>query len=195
MIDFWEMIGRMVMDQKFLNALLAFKKVQYTVGSDGRASIPNDPSTIGSAQQNDDYNLMRRLVRTYMPNKPVSLMALGEMLCALTIPAFRTKGQIAAAKIGKLGLPAPKNDYFYVALGAMILDENLRSELADSGNWSDWGFDGVDPEDKATLTSLLNVNQSPDAVDAVHTFCLTGWGHDCNDRLIEWIGHTHPVAS
>jgi hypothetical protein len=193
MIDFWEMLGRMVTNQNFLNALVGFKKVQYTVGSDQRALIPNDPSTIGG-QLNDDYYLMRQIVQQYMPGKPLSLMALGEMLYALTIPAFRVKGQIAYAKIAQMGIPAPQNDYFYVALGAMILDDGLRSELVDNNNWNNWGFDSVAAPDRASLTGLLNVNQNADVVDAVHNFCLTGWDIDCNDRVIEWVGHTHPVA-
>ena len=195
MIDFWEMLGRMMMNQTFLNDLVGFKGVQYPVGADHRAVIPNDPATIGTAQPSDDYDLMRTIVNRYMPGKPLSLMALGEMLWCLTIPAFRSKGKIAAAKVAQLGLAAPANDNFYIALGAMVLDENLRIELIENGNWGKWGFGSVAPADQTALAKVMDNNQNPDVVDAIHNFCFTSWDPDCNARAIEWVGHTHPVAN
>jgi hypothetical protein len=194
MIDFWEMVGRMVTNQAFLKDLIGFKRVQYPVGGNQRALIPADRSTIGGAQLNDDYELMRTVVTNYMPGKPLSLIGLGTMLWALTIPSFRTKGQIAAAKIAQAQLPAPVNDSFYVALGVIIVDDNMRIELIDNGNWAGWGFSSVDPADRASLAKILDVNDNPDTVSSVHNFCLTGWPVDCDARMFEWVGHTHPVT-
>jgi hypothetical protein len=183
MIDFWEMMGRMVTDQNLLNILVNLPIVNYQVGQDHRAAIP--PA---------DYTALRGKVAPFMPAKPLSLMALGEMLFALTIPAFRTNAGVVATKLAALHLPQPQNDKFYVALGAMIVDDRLRVELVDNGHWTKWGFDYVDPIDRQTLSAALDLGQNPIPVKAIQNFCLTGWSHDCNDLVIEWAGHTHPVT-
>ena len=190
MMDFWEMIGRMVTDKAFFTDLMAFPMKTYHLGSNQRASIPADPAS-GSAH--NDYSLLRQIVQPRMPDVPLSLMALGEMLWGLTNTMFRQKAEVVSVKIGKLNLPQPQDHFFYVALGLMILDDDLRADLIND-KWDQLGFRLVNPVDRTTLKSFMDINLNPDMVDTIRMFCHTLWPSECNDKLKEWTQHTHPVG-
>ena len=194
MIDFWEMMGRLVTDSEFRDDLLNLPMKQYHLLPNQRAEIPADVATVGTANVRDDYYLLRSIVRSHMPDKPLSLMALGELLCALTSQEFRDRASGVAEAIEVLGLDEPDDPGFYVALGALILDPNLVRELIINNAWRKWGFGFVSRRDRRILTQMLNVNVNPEVANKVYQFCYVLWGSECNDSVIEWDAHTHPVA-
>jgi hypothetical protein len=122
-------------------------------------------------------------------------MALGEMRWALDSQDFRTLGETVAGDIGGLGLPAPQSSDFYVALGALILDQNLVTRLIANGQWAPMGFSSVEPADRDALAEILDPNRNADAPNHIYQFCYTIWAPDCFDRAVEWDGHVHPVAN
>jgi hypothetical protein len=192
MIDFWKMMGFLVTNDNFRADLFSIPLRTYTMMANQRARIPGDPAA-SPASGGNDYALIRGLVQPYLTGMPLSLMALGEMLVSLTHQDFRADATNVARLIGGLGLSAPDDDNFYIALGAMILDSNLTPKLL-AGDWEPWGFGAVTANDRDRLNRILNPAVSPAIPNAVHDFCVNLWGHECNDNLIEWPAHTHPVA-
>jgi len=193
MIDFWKMMGFLVTNDNFRADLFGIPLRTYTMLSNQRARIPGDPAA-DPASGGNDYALIRGLLQPYLPGVALSLMGMGEMLISLTHQSFRDDATTVAGLITDLGLGAPDDDNFYIALGAMILDSNLTSKLLTGNAWNQWGFGAVTADDRDKLNGILNPNVSATIPNAVHNFCVNLWGHECNDNLIEWPAHTHPVA-
>jgi hypothetical protein len=188
MIDFWNMMGLLVTDEEFRDSLFALPKTKYNIGSNQRASIPADMN------KQDDYATIRSIVQLFMPNKPLSLMALGEMLVALSSEKFRDRAVIVADKIDAMDLDLPDDTDFLVVLGALVTDQGLVNYLIQKRQWKKWGFGFVSRHDRRLLARLLDKNVNETVWNAVFQFCNTLWDHECNDNVVEWPEHTHPVA-
>lgn len=190
MIDFWELMGRMLTDQNFLNAVLGYRATP--AFTPAVANPMNQRIAIPQA----DYDNMRTIVcgaRAPMQGKPVSLMALGEILYVLTKPNFASRARAACAALN--GLLAPQVTQqapFYQALGAMTLDGSLRAEMADGGRFAQNGFGNVDQADQTNLSNYLRTGSGGE--QAITALCGAGWQNDCNDKMLFWANHTHPIT-
>lgn len=228
MIDFWEMMGRLVTDSKLRKDLFDLQLTdKYHVNEHWRAGIPTGDAyrinkvvnvagersfiVIRNAARFDEsgawryagtevnhYDKIRKKVQKHMPNKPLSLMALGSMLHALTMKNFCKLAEEVAELIHYVvkrdHLTLPCDDLFYVALGAMIVDRILKQELIVYDNWDLWGFGCLSQPDRDILKDLLDDNLSAELSQKVDAFCDTGWGQECDVTAIEWEGHVHPVS-
>jgi hypothetical protein len=193
MIDLWEMMGLLVMDRKFQKKVFAFPKRRYSMGKNQRSRIPVGP-TAKHPNDPNDYELLRKIVGPHLPNTPLSLMGLGEMLFSLTSKDFRDKACLVAEAIKEMDLDQPEDGTFYMALGAMITDPQLIVELLTNKNWRKFGFESVTRNDRKMLIEIVNQNYNPTVYGLIHDFCYTLWGSECNDSIIAWDAHTHPVA-
>lgn len=186
MLDLWEYVGRLVTDQLVCNSYLNTQfQNHYAVNG-----VPQYHPNINDA----DYDAMRGLffaAQGGAPQRPVSLMALGEMLWALTDarfpPAVRqlftdTQNAAAANNIALAG----RTPDFYTGLGATTIDPQLRAP----GPLDTAGFVNLKGADRTDVLTLANaVDPSMDA------FCNSSpWQKDCSARAIQWGGHLHPVA-
>ncbi len=197
MIDLWEMMGRLVTDPEFRADLTSNfpSGTTYTPDAHWRIKIPaNYPP---NAQYGDEYDRMRTLVHQYMP-KPLSLMALGEMIWALTFDQFHTRLNDLGDAIGDYmeDHNLPDDNLFYIALGALILDQYLPIELFSRGNWHRFGFAALGQRERKILADLANPQPGPQGEIAAlaNNLCVLLWDHECNDSAVEWPAHTHPVA-
>lgn len=186
MMDFWEIMGRAATITNFRNALFAGPYYPpYPVGGNSRAAIP----------QGDYTTAVTAIRNAGMVNRPLSLMAVGEILYSMSVANFNNQVVALFNAIQASGVPInPVDDNFYVGLGVMTVDAPLRTILMNPAtNWGDYGLSGVQPADKATLQALfdpnLNVAQAADGV------CLVRWGNECFVKLLFWpVNHTHPVV-
>src|ERR1035438_8703373 len=152
MTDSWEILGRLAADATFRGKVLNTTfNPPYSVGANGRAAIPKG-----------DYDNARKIVMQTIKDRPVSLMALGEMLYALASDAFRQALSTLVTEIQKTGLnTADRDSNFYIALGAIIVDDQLRAELlgqAPYDKFGDFGFNAVLPADRADVVKLGDPN-------------------------------------
>jgi hypothetical protein len=192
MTDSWEILGRLAADATFWGDV---KKAALSApprpGANGRSAIPEG-----------DYKKALDTVRnagTGLKDQPISLMALGELLVALASNNFRAALDGLATAIQHTGMNTVGRDFnFYVALGAMIVDGQLRGQLLSAPPYKPFdtfGFVRVLPADRADLVKLGDANQSPAVAAAANTLCGTVWHPDCNLKVVIWTGHTHPVAN
>ena len=190
MTDCWEILGRLAGDAAFQKTVFsATFNPPYSIGANGRAAIPKK-----------DYDSARTTLRNAgFTDRPISLMALGEILYALAFSSFRKAMAALALAIQNTRIKTVNRDFnFYVALGAMIVDDTLRGELLGVSPYTQFdtfGFKGVVQADRADLAKLGDPNKSPTVVAAADQLCTILWAPDCFEKYEFWNNHTHPVAN
>lgn len=198
MTDTWEMMGRLLTDEEF-------RMTVFRVAPTRRPKVNQATRAIF---KKEDYDNLLEAVRHFMPDRPISLMGLGEMLWPLTKASFRQHVVQAARIIDETGIDTKRPDYyFYVALGAMTVDRQLRDKLVSLppfSNFDLYGYKKLSRRDRAALVALFlwtNPNQgvvtATPVVQACETMCDDDWTDDCFQRTIFLKypkgPHTHPV--
>jgi hypothetical protein len=187
MIDLWEVIGRMLTDEEFREAVLGANVCKKELpDKDGCWDIPESA-----------YNKMLSIVRTRMDG-PISLMALGEMIVSQRFASFGENVRTAAVQIYETSIPTHGRDSnFYIALGAMALDEELRKRLQhehpNHAQFDAYGFKRVSHDDRRALLKIFHKGDKAMEI-AFNAVCHDPglWVPDCNDKMIYWKGHKHP---
>jgi hypothetical protein len=175
MIDAWEIVGRLATDRAFATTVFGAKyTTPYQSTPNNRAVIPGP-----------DYDALRKQVRTKIAG-PVSLMALGELLVAMRLPGVKDSLDKLAAAIDATGVKtAGRSPMFYAALGASLVDMNLRTQIP--GNFGNFGFNlGAD---EADATKIIT---DPGVQKLGQDFCKTCWSEGCLMKTIFWPAHVHP---
>jgi hypothetical protein len=198
MTDFWEILGRIVADTNFRTALFTFPQRNYQPPVNSLANIPADFMSLGTEAPNDDYDILRELIKAQpgMADKPYSVTSLGVMLYGLSFPEFRKRATAMGYAIAQSGvvLPPVTNSGFYTAMGAMTVDAHLRDQLV-AGNWRRFGFYTLVPDtDKTTLAKLMNVVTNLDVVQSATYFCSFLWDGSCDNKAMEWAGYLQYVT-
>ena len=182
MIDFWEILGRTVLDDVFRGQMFdSFATSTATVA-------PNNP--FACRFQDADYETARSLVVQRMG--PVSLMGLGEWLMLAILHRAGARPQVndlATAASRVLNGYQPAAPVFYPALGAMIIDAAFRRELV-LGNEKDYGFTLL-PPDRAKLVALAADAAFEHYTDDFHNY---NWSEACKDMAIQFTGHPYHHA-
>ncbi len=212
MLDLWEIFGRLVTDDDFRGAV-------FNGNFSGTVAMPyqekNDTATPPVRMRRmdippTDYMNLRYVVSLKVA-KPISLMALGEVVYAMTQNGFiDDMNKLAATLQQKFAGqtppfdPSDKTPDFYRALGALVLDQNLLDLFVNSNGGSSPVFDtyGFGPLFGDDLQAVFEAFQ-PDAGEVgfsatylgCQTVCDGSWVPDCNDIAVEWAGHTHPAAN
>ena len=189
MVDAWEIFGRLATSDAFRDEVFkgAFN-TPYPVDAKMRSSIPGT-----------DYDTALAIVRKTVIGRPVALMALGELLMSLTNARFRRALVALADAIKGTHITVDGRDSnFHTALGAMIIDDQLRAHLQASGqNFDKYGFTSVQPADRADLQAIFNpaTSQGKTVIGRANDTCDSFWEPGCHLKTIFWGGHTHPVAN
>lgn len=188
MIDTWEIFGRILTDKNFRKAVF-------------KAAPRNKPKINGATRAEfraKAYENMRDAVTPKISDRPISLAGLGEILWPLVNNAknFRKAIENLASTIDVSGVDTDRDDpYFYVALGAMVVDPNLRDELVSQPPYSpfdDYGFTMLSEDDRAALVAIFNYQSQegsgpePTAASDSDAVCQTQWTSDCFLRTIWW---------
>ncbi len=196
MVDAWEIFGRLATDDAFRRAI--FKgpfQPHYAIDKCCCAIVLNE-----------DYDRARDIINQHgLRGRPISLMALGELLVARTVQGFMDAVQKLASSItdaaGSLNIAiGGRSVLFYTAFGAMIVDKQFRSRALASANAFDLlGFCAVLPADRTDLRQLFGyeVGEQKTMVvsGASDQFCNLFWEPHCNLRTVFYLGHVHPVAN
>lgn len=188
MLDAWEIIGRMLTDDDFRASVYkAAPRKHPAINKTTRAEFAER-----------DFTRMRDAVTAVIKDRPVSLAGLGEILWPLVnnTRAFRDSIKKLTKIIEAGGVDTERDDpYFYVALGAMVVDPNLRGTLISESPFTpfdDFGFTSLSEDDRAALVSIFSfmdprtVSAEAAADSASNDICETEWGSDCFLRTVWW---------
>jgi len=181
MVDFWEIVGRLVTDGALRTTLFnAISTGSYPLDTRGyRIVIPSD-----------HYDGIRTIVGPKL-HGPVSLMALGEILYLLADQRLRVGVTALSTVISNSGAATTgRSAAFYTALGAMVFDDTVRTGFeGDDFTY----FPGVTGDEKNTIVSLA-VAAGP-LQNAASELCRDGWNPDCFVKFRFYTDHTHPLAN
>jgi hypothetical protein len=186
MMDTWEIFGRLATNDQFRQAVLA---ARFT----GKYEVDCDGIKIGAG----DYTLARDLARTVIQDRPLSLMALGELIVVLVYPRFRDGLEQLAKEISADFTIGERDWRFFVCLGAMFFDSALAADLqADATSFARYGFLAPDypgrEEDIETLQAMFDQDKFPKISNAANDACLDPWEKQCICRVLFWSEHLHP---
>jgi hypothetical protein len=185
MIEVWEAMGRMLTDEEFREAILG-----------ANVSKRAQPDEYGSwAILEQDYNTMLKAVRTRMDG-PVSLMALGELIVALTYDNFGQSVRNLFHEICETHVRIDDCDpQFYVALGAIAIDPILRAKLlVEQENHAQFDANGFKRVCDADRRALLEIfRQGNNDMDAAIADFLVPWQIECYLRYCYFLGHKQPM--
>jgi hypothetical protein len=198
MIDAWEVMGRLLTDDVFRAAVFAAAPT----------TRPSVNQATRATYRMDAFTSLNTAIRTVITDRPLSLMGLGEILWPLGSDDFRKKLTIAAQVVIQTGINMNRvNYYFYAALGAMMVDGQLRQNLKSSSPYSPfdtWGWGQLALADRQALVGLFDwtpagagVVPTPPFELACENVCRVNWTEDCFLKTIDLTydsgDHTHPV--
>jgi hypothetical protein len=186
MVDFWEVFGRIVTNKKLRKELcktcpdIDFKTTTF----------PNF-TNVGLNIDKKHYDNARTIVSCYVTDGPVSMMALGELLMALSSKEFRKRAEELATAIVECGVNTNgASRLFYVALGCMLLDENIRNAFA-NGFFDRYQYGALGGLERDALATLAN---AADVSSTATQACYLFWGTACGDFQTFYRGHLHPIV-
>jgi hypothetical protein len=188
MIDTWEILGRMLTDEEFRARV-------YRTAPSSRPRV-NKATRAEFAERN--FTRLRTVVTEVIRDRPISLAGLGEILWPLsnnTKPFRRAILKLARIIQASGADTGSSNPYFFVALGAMMVDPNLRAVLLSETPFTpfdNFGFTSLSLADRAALVAIFTF--TPPGITAVQApgdsasndVCDTQWGSDCFLRTIWW---------
>lgn len=200
MTDFWEILGRMVLDAGIRNGVIqAFAPgdLQKGLNASGAGALftAEDPA---SGQRTDAaaYLKMRAATDPYLQTRRTSLMTLGEWMRVLSLPAATRDAILAAVQQVALHLTAhpelvaPASAPYCTMLGAMIVDAQLRDEV-NAASAADFQ-DGLTTAEVSSLNALAmdaEFNALSDGVCSVRD----GWDAGCSVRALYYNTHAYPL--
>ena len=200
MTDFWEILGRMVLDAGIRNGVtqaFAPGDLQKGLNTSGAGALftAEDPN---SGQRTDAaaYTKMRAATDPFLRMHRTSLMTLGEWMRVLSLPESSRDAILAAVQqvalhlTGHPELVAPASASYCTMLGAMIVDAQLRDQV-NAGSAADFQ-DGLTTAEVASLNALAldpTFNTLSDGVCSVRD----GWDAGCSVRALYYDTHAYPL--
>jgi hypothetical protein len=214
MLDLWEIMGRLATDDQFRRAVFN-SNFQPTYYQDvDAAKNPNHRVKIPP----EDYKNMRA-VASLRVDGPISLMALGEILFAMTDARFKKAVSDLADTLAELFAkldepldPSTRGTDFFQALGVLLIDLNLQQDFVDDPtSIHQFALDALLGDDLDAVHQVLSQLPSegaptPRVFLCCQDLCQGSWVPDCNALLAEWdtqvapasgavLKHTHPVSN
>jgi len=187
MVDLWEAFGRMAVDDQFRQELYtACPVVTYE-----KENFPDKFKGIGLNIPSSNYDNVRNVVVKYMPDFPASMMALGEILMVLSSRKFRDledalADAIKTTHIGVAGF----GRLYYIGLGCMLLDSNIRIGFANQ-LFDQYQYGQLQTGEKNSLRDLA---LAPTVTNSAVIACNMYWGTACTDYQTFYPGHLHPIV-
>jgi hypothetical protein len=193
MIDFWEALGRMAANQTFLNQVLT------AIGTPTIEVLTGywQPGTANSnyfslVPDATNTNNVRQLMSAECEGRPISLMGVGEMVLAVYTPEQKKRISSVATAIANSNAAFQLTQWGYVALGAMIIDSPLLSNLTGVEPHTEFdnnGFSIVPAADRTALDPVMRLIPTEGATD----FSAT-WGTVCLAKFAFFQTYQHPVV-
>ncbi|MGA7241410.1 MAG: hypothetical protein WBY44_37350 [Bryobacteraceae bacterium] len=175
MVDFWEVLGRMLTNDNFRGRLYrAFPKPTWYDTGQEAATLVNWGLKIPAGH----YKKARNIVKDVVKDGPVSLQTLGEILMVLSSQHFRDNADQLAKAIQATVNTQGNSKLFYIGIGCMVLDGSVRVSFKNAifddvqfGNLS-----GLEQDALATLAGNTRVKEL--SYDACQEF----WDIACLDE-------------
>lgn len=183
MIDFWEIIGRTVVDDPFRNQMFS------AFAQSKAAANPDQGNTFACLFSDADYDQARQLVLGKMG--PVSLLALGEWLVVSVLHRDSQPSLDNVAKIvqGSLKGYTSADPLFYQTLGAAVVDSGFRDEFNNNGEKA-FGFN-LSANDRQALAPIIADGGFGTQSSTFHD---DTWDDACKDMVIQSQGHPYAHA-
>jgi hypothetical protein len=189
MTDFWTVIGRMVSDKTYLDGVVAVCT---------KVATPAGKAVNKGEGANIDPNAYREVREAVLPGLgvPVSLGTLGELVIAVQrsqpeLPPRPQSFRDALKAVSERVVAAPSSAPVWCAIGACIVDGNVRTSLA-GGGFDTYGFDALGGDVQTYLMTLCKDAEFGIRSDEV---CGIGWKHGCFVKAAYYEGYCHPVPT
>lgn len=184
MVDFWEVLGRLVTNDTLRNDI-------YKRFSTGDYAI--DGAEHGFVIPRDHYNVAREEVAKVISERPVSLMTLGELLFALSQDVVRDLIVKMANVIKTSAISvAGRSALFYTGLGAMIIDDTVRNAF-DNNQFDAIQFKALSLAERTDLAALAKPSGALKSL--ANEMCGRSWDPDCSAKFNFYDHHTHPALN
>jgi hypothetical protein len=195
MIDAWEIFGRLLTDD-------VFREQVFQVAGEVAPPVVNQATRAEFCE--GDYEILRKALRPQLSG-PVSLSTLGELLWALVQggAAFQDSINNMADVITSSGVEtASNNRFFYMALGALTIDETFRTGVLEDVSMLASHEFLLSADEIDALLGVFNFRPTSATVDppallAANNVCRTVWDQDCNLHAVYWnypnYPHSQPV--
>jgi len=209
MMDFWTVLGNLVIDYPNLFNIVTNLKPGFTpiVMTVTQITYDNPPkvktfqkAAAGYLIENDTSNLRDKLssyVRTkYGTSAPVISLYTAGKLCQLvnTFPGFKAALQNANSLVmAATSNNPPATMWFAALLGACLIDSNLTDAVKDPAQWDIANeFGGIDPGDEDSeegqaILSILNSQRSGFANVQRAILAAPSWDQ-CKEQLLWYPG-------
>lgn len=169
MLDFWELLGRVVAEDSFRADMIAFDNARPNADQSCTCRVVFNPP---------DFDGMRAVVATAHPEIPVSLAALGEwMLIKSIAPVGNLLADVAAVVKPAVAASPTTDRQFFQALGLSVIDQTFGDAFDETHTF---GF-ALQPPDIATIKTL-NADQAGFRAKCL-TFHNTFWTDDCKSWM------------
>lgn len=185
MIDFWQMFGRLAADDNFrYNLYKQFAPIDY----------PNDEDGCGILIPKKNYDDLRGTIVQTVPDLPMSVMALGELLMCISTDLFRTGFEelVKVVKATKVPLDN-RSSLFYAALGLLFIDGPIALDFSKGTQFFDLHQFGKlsDPE----KNDLVTIARDTSVAIQASSVCYDYWSSGCNAQYSSYENRIHPTAT
>lgn len=181
MIDFWQTVGRIVMDPSLRNRLYA----ALPIPAGATVMLPSDINSPLIHFSFDHYQATQRAIGPGL----FSQFAVGETMAMIFDSEWREN--LKALSDYATTQPAlargARTPGFYATLGVLVVDQVLLQSVRAFDNWQDFPADQPDLFKEALTDSQL--------VEKINHFCQNGdWRSGCFSTFLHYDGHVHPRA-
>lgn len=200
MNDFWEILGRMVLDAGIRNGVVqAFAPgdLERSLNATGQGALFTAmDAAAGVRTRGAAYAKMRAATDPHLRMHRTSLMTLGEWMRVLTLAAESRDAILASVQAVALHLTAhpelvaPASPGYCTVLGAMVVDAQLRDQIR-SGTAGDFA-DGLTEAEELSLNALALDETFGDLSDGVCSV-RDGWDAGCSVRALYYDQHAYPL--
>jgi hypothetical protein len=185
MTDFWEVLGRLVTNDGFRTALF---------GAFSTGNYPIDLTRLTVSIPKDQYGSAADVIaQTAFADRPVSVMAIGELLYSMSFQQFRDfVAQLAEAVTASGVTTMGRTPLFYTGLGGIIVDAQT-AQFFHAGQFVQAHYTALTGPERNDLQTLADPAGAVAAISK--PLCAFLWLPKCFVKQFVYDGHTHPVAN
>ena len=183
MNDFWQAFGRLAADDKFRNAVYKqFPVYNYEYDSNKKGIVIDEKY----------YDDLRKIIVGKMPQVPMSLMALGEILMCVSTDLFRDGFSELVDSIKATGIKLRnRSPLFYTALGLLLIDGPIVLAFAKGGNYFNrLQFGRLTKLERRDIVTIARDNTIILHASGV---CYNYWSSGCYSQYSYYANHIHPT--
>jgi hypothetical protein len=185
MTDFWEVLGRLVTNGDFRTTLFgAFSPGSYPI------DLTHLTASIPKAQYGSAADIIAK--KTFA-DRPVSVMAIGELLYSMSYQRFRDFVEQLSQAITASRVPTSnRTPLFYMGLGDLIVDAQT-AQFFHAGQFDQAHYTALTNPERGDLQTLADPAGSLAKISS--SLCAFLWTVKCFVKQFAYDGHTHPIAN